>query len=479
MKSVVLLAAISLVGLVLAGLALPELPECADGTQISSPCLCANRELAGGFCCEGVPGSRCPPFEIYGFASNAVGGSEGERVVVNTLDGRRDAHGEGFECPGPRCSIREAISRPNRVITFGVSGTIVLDVDLVIERPNLTLDGSTAPNGGIQFRSERTAAHAIATRIRADEIVVRHLRFRPGTMRVPGDGLTIEQGNNIVLDHVSCEWGSDECISVVGFEGRKVGDVTIQHSLIAEVFDHSPGQGKSRHSYGTAVGGDVNRVTFYRNVYALNRNRNPQLTPGSQGPGKEFAGNSTFEVVENVIYGFDVGSFVSSSSPNWRTGADFIRNVYVTGPKVNSKPQVPIQILTGTEKGPLGTRFGPVSVFLRGNLAWSRSGEGEPECRVLLERYSSRGLRDACHNASGLLHGVPFLSAKRHGTSVFPEASAGTIEESVLPEAGATLPCRDAVDRRVTKHVRDRTGTLRVSDPVGVGDYPDLTRECS
>ena len=45
--------------------------------------------------------------------------------------------------------------------------------------------------------------------------------------------------------------------------------------------------------------------------------------------------------------------------------------------------------------------------------------------------------------------------------------------ERVLEAAGATLPCRDSVDRRVVADVENRTGYI-IDSPGQVGGYPRL-----
>jgi hypothetical protein len=80
-----------------------------------------------------------PPFEIYGHGSSTIGGRSGSVYHVTTLS---DGSGRG--------TLRDAVSRPNRYVVFDVSGTIHLPGNLLLDQPNITVDGSTAPNGGVQ-----------------------------------------------------------------------------------------------------------------------------------------------------------------------------------------------------------------------------------------------------------------------------------------------------------------------------------------
>jgi hypothetical protein len=64
------------------------------------------------------------------------------------------------------------------------------------------------------------------------------------------------------------------------------------------------------------------------------------------------------------------------------------------------------------------------------------------------------------------------------GWPVAPHETAGKAFESVLAKAGATLPKRDAVDRRVAEMVRTGktlTATGIIKDIAEVGGYPAMT----
>jgi hypothetical protein len=256
-----------------------------------------------------VPG---PGFEIHGYASATVGGSRGTLVRVTSLDG-----GTG---PG---TLRDAVSRPNRRIEFAVAGDIVIHSDLVISQPNLTIDGSTAPRGGVQIRGGSRVVLA------ADELILRHVRIRPGPhpQGYEADCVTVDRGTNVVIDHVSCSWATDEGISSWG-RVAPVRNLTVQWSIISEGLLCPPvnrpkcledGMGY----YGSLFEGDLDGLTLYRNLYAHNVNRNPLILDGPLRAPPRYEPPATVpdvvrtahvQIIQNVIYHYLYGTQLSSQS---------------------------------------------------------------------------------------------------------------------------------------------------------------------
>ena len=99
-----------------------------------------------------------------GWAAHTAGGRGGQILRVTTLD----ATGPG--------SFTEAVATPGpRIIVFEVGGVIDLDrAEVRIEEPFLTIAGQTAPMPGVTLIR---GGLVIATH----DVVVRHLRVRPGT----------------------------------------------------------------------------------------------------------------------------------------------------------------------------------------------------------------------------------------------------------------------------------------------------------
>src|SRR5262245_51242247 len=105
-----------------------------------------------------------------GFGAKTKGGEGGTTVTVTTL---------ADSGPG---SLRDALAGGNRRIVFKVGGTIKLASPLHV-KPNVTIDGSTAPAPGITL-----AGQALGI-VDTHDVIVNNLRFRGGlnsNMRIMG-----------------------------------------------------------------------------------------------------------------------------------------------------------------------------------------------------------------------------------------------------------------------------------------------------
>jgi hypothetical protein len=383
-----------------------------------------------------------------GFGATAKGGSGHPVVYVTTL---ADTPAGRPAIPG---SLRAALAGGDRIVRFAVSGNIELLHDLAVRKPRVTIDGSDAPAGGV-------ALHGHSLVLEADDIVVRYLRFRGSHPSEEYDGLAIGGGNNVLIDHISCSWATDECISIYGYEytgSGAVRNVTIQNSLIAEV--------PVKHSMGLLIDGDVSDVTLYRNVFAKNANRNPQITTGRRhGVGYESeAGNLTgvgrYELLQNIVYDAVYATRIWNQSPNWTIQLDVIGNLWKPGPGW-PRPKIPIMIFSAPAS------LGPIRVFAKDNTDLFRRGEPSRDCDVFsLEAPNMPCTGWEPAHAAG---------ARQITSHPLPPGRAADAFQEILGEVGATLPCRDAADRRVLDEVRSNSGQPVRNPP----PLPDLTASCS
>ncbi|MED9891428.1 MAG: fibronectin type III domain-containing protein, partial [Ruminococcus champanellensis] len=96
-----------------------------------------------------------------GGGSYATGGRGGTVVHVTNLNDS----GTG--------SFRDAVSQPNRIVVFDVSGTIELKKDVVVSS-NVTIAGQTAPGGaGITLKNYKLG-------LGGENCIVRFISSRPG-----------------------------------------------------------------------------------------------------------------------------------------------------------------------------------------------------------------------------------------------------------------------------------------------------------
>lgn len=237
-----------------------------------------------------------------GFGRYTTGGRGGEIYHVTNLNDS----GAG--------SLRDAVSKSNRIIVFDVCGVINLKSTLIF-KSNITLLGQTAPGEGIQVYGNRVSFS------NAHNIIVRHMRFRMGVSGDSGKDCcgTADQTRDQIFDHVSALWGRDENFSISSND-KKNGprNITIQNSII--------GQGLQSHSCGGLIQSDGG-VTLYRNLYIENKTRNPKVKGLNQ-------------YVNNVVYNWgDGGGYIMSDSEadSW---ADIQNNYFVRGPWNDTQPFV-------------------------------------------------------------------------------------------------------------------------------------------
>lgn len=361
----------------------PDVPRAAPDAE--------NRRLA-------FPGAE-------GFGRFAQGGRGGRVILVTTLDdyGPRDEPIEG--------SLRAACDAGGpRMVLFRVSGTIDLRSTLRIREPFVTVAGQSAPGGGICLRN-------LGVVIDTHDVILRHLRLRPGDRsRRELDALSINAGSrDVIVDHCSASWGTDEVLSV---SGADITDVTVQWCFITEGLDESV-HSKGRHGYGSLIRTN-GHVTFHHNLYAHHRSRSPR--PGTYGEG-----SILLDFRNNVIHRGGRG-YASDDPARLNYVGNYIRDA------------IPF-VATDT-----------TCMYVAGNVLHGEETEGG----VIV-----RGLRDVNRRAE------PF--------PVAPVATddAKTAFEKVVASAGATLPRRDAVDLRIARQVREGTGKV-IDSQDDVGGWPEL-----
>jgi hypothetical protein len=184
-----------------------------------------------------------------GFGSMTTGGRGGKSIYVTTL-----------EPTGPG-SLTEALNTPGpRTVQFKVSGQIVLPDETWITQPDMTLIGYTAPGEGVEICGRLCMG--------AGNIIMRGVRWR---LRPPQsmDGMdTRGDLHNIIFDHCSFSYGSDEIIRFIG-DGATFINGTIQNTILG------PGTGGlGSHPYGPEVGGVV---SFHHNILYNTFSRSPEV----------------------------------------------------------------------------------------------------------------------------------------------------------------------------------------------------------
>ncbi|HVT87292.1 MAG TPA: hypothetical protein VHD56_00415 [Tepidisphaeraceae bacterium] len=225
----------------------------------------------------------------YGFGAGATGGRGGTIVHVTNLNNS----GAG--------SLRDAVSAGDRIVVFDVGGYINLTSTLVIGGNNITIAGQTAPGDGIGIMGQEVTLGG------HNNIIMRYLRFRPGSGSPSGDnGINLYQASNVIIDHASIEYAKWNNIDAVN-----ATNITIQNSIIADPI----GQQFAAHTEG---GGNF---TWYNNVFANAHNRQPLAKANTQ-------------FINNIVYNYQAGYTVANTAGVY--SHDIINNIFVAGPATTS-----------------------------------------------------------------------------------------------------------------------------------------------
>ncbi|HZA65619.1 MAG TPA: hypothetical protein VE592_01640 [Geminicoccaceae bacterium] len=370
-----------------------------------------------------------------GFGREAVGWRGGDVVKVTTLDDRG---------PGSLRACAEG-DRP-RVCIFEVGGTIEVDSTIAVAS-NVYLAGQTAPGDGVQLRL-RGSLESPLTILAAHDVVIRHLRLRPGSPWQSAssiDGIAILDSHEVILDHLSVQYSTDELVSIGSVRGS-VHDVTVQDSLLAWGLDRA-NHPKGKHSKGALIcsmdaEAECGRITLLRNLFAHNRDRNPDLKGTGIGP---------VEIINNVFYD-PISQFGEFYDIDGDLRVNYIGNTVMSGPSTR-RSGVPYAVEIHNEYSPTFDAM----VYVRGNIDGAhRTGASEPD--ELVVRPGDRQW----------LAPAPF-------PPVTVEAlDAKEAREFVLANAGATRPARDRLDRRAIDDVIYRSGRV-IDDADEAGGWPSLS----
>lgn len=378
----------------------------------------------------------------YGLPSIAStftkGGAGGEIIRVTSLSSR-----------GPG-TLREALSRGGkRTIVFEVAGTIDLGGENIsIREPFVTIAGQTAPSPGITIIKGGLI-------IRASDVIVQHLRIRPGDLgEAPRSGRDIDaittiSAHNVIVDHCSLSWATDENLSASGprFTGKTVEDwrngtsrnILFSNNVIAEGLAHST-HAKGEHSKGSLIHDNVTNILVYSNIYASNFERSPMFKGGVHG---SIINNLIYNPGQRAIHYNLQGLEWAGVSPELGK-MDVIANVMKGGP--NTEEGLPLITIGGV---------GDLSLYMKNNYAIDRWGNAAPK----LGRYSSNATEfqksSVPHNdfADLLIQPTDFL------------------EEKLLSGAGARAWDRDSHDVRVLADTAEGRGGI-IDSQEEVGGYP-------
>ena len=245
----------------------------------------------------------------------AFPGAEGFGRYVAGGRGGNVYHVTSLADDGSVGTLRWALSKAGvKTIVFDVSGTIHLQSALNITVGNVTIAGQTAPGDGICV-----ADYPVA--IKANNVIVRYMRFRLGNKNVLVNGADGWDGfggfdqQDWIIDHCSVSWSIDECLSVLGNK-----NTTVQWCLVAQSLVNS-GHSKGAHGYGGNWGGSG--ASFHHNLLAHHGSRTPRL-----GPRPTTQLDERMDMRNNVIYNFGGNGCYGGEGMK----VNIVNNYYKPGP---------------------------------------------------------------------------------------------------------------------------------------------------
>jgi hypothetical protein len=309
-----------------------------------------------------------PALSAVGQAIPAFSGADGAAAYVSGGRGGIVYHvtklNQSYSEDGPG-SLRYGLTNSNfpagvpRTIVFDVGGIFKLGrtpVDgwdangngwdtqsrFTLGGTNITIAGQTAPGAGVIFMGGGLKPQGNNNIIRNITVAAGYgMRnwWDPGeafpnlpSAPVTGgtvfpdqtvyDGMDIS-GTNIMIDHVSTLFATDEGISM----NEAANNITVQYSNISQGQNYpqwdAEGGGLTGHAYGSLLGaGNANfqaAISFHHNLYAHQKARVPQLQRGETGAFYDFR--------NNVFYNW----FGTAGSKGGNNFLNLVNNFYLAG----------------------------------------------------------------------------------------------------------------------------------------------------
>lgn len=400
--------------------------------------------------------------ELYAFPGaqghgrNTTGGRGGQVYHVTSLAD-----------DGSVGTLRWALEQNGtRTIVFDVAGTIHLKSTLNTKYANLTIAGQTSP-GGICIADYPFV-------INSDNVIVRFLRFRLGIKSeddnggkaIDADALGGSDKKNIIVDHCSVSWSTDECLSVYGMQNS-----TVQWCMAYQALRTTSAK-DGNHGFGGNWGGHY--ASYHHNIIAHCDSRVPRLGPRYT----TLAIGEYVDIRNNVYYNWNGEGCYGGEAQN----TNIVNNYYKPGPATSDKRKSRIAKV-GVYGDNYGGEYEPYELtwgkfYIDGNTMEGNESVSEDNWTdgVFGQMTQDDDVPDEVWAKREEIYSAEPIVEAGHVTT----SSATDAYDKVLEYAGA-CNYRDAIDELVINDIENGTATCTTSgNPDGyINDPQDVLQGLS
>lgn len=385
-----------------------------------------------------------------GFGRYASGGRGGNVYYVTRND---DCTDNDLVEGTLRWALRTGDDTP-RTILFKTCGTIYLNSALKFAHPNVSIEGQTAPGGGICIAGYKVY-------VCKPNVILRHLRFRAGDLAAKSNpALDVENTQNVIIDHCSMTWSMEECLTMYDCDST-----TVQWCIIGEGLYNSRNT-KGARSYATQWGGE--HSTMHHTLITNCNNRMPRfngvrdesknLGDHDQFVDSEFFNNVVFNWGKaNSLYGGECDTTINSGNSYNRV---YVKNNYFRpGPNTQTNVKSSRYFFQGDGSKGMGQWLVEGNMFEMGNKFAPTSNSCWKD--ATLEKVNAdnwygftTGSGDRAVNfAKGNNQNTynRYALTEQTVSSGLVPTSATEAYKAVTVGAGASLPRYDEVDSRLLK----------------------------
>ena len=239
------------------------------------------------------------------------------------------------------------------------------------------------------------------------------------------------RSRNLIIDHCSISWATDENASFY-----KIADATVQWCIISEPLNSSVHH-KGKHGYGGIWGG--RNVTFHHNLFAHNSSRNPRFDHPALYWGDEMLlRRGSVDFVNNVVYNWSMKA-IYGGEEGWFNVTD---NYFRPGPATSKVDGCYLEPYVSKNTSML-----PGSFYIDDNV------------------YDASAVKNADVESIGKWEKKYEQMSVDQPFAVSVRLDAQDAEDAykaVLKGAGASKK-RDAIDARIIKEVKKGTATHKGS----------------